>query len=275
MRWPPDRSGRSHSFSALISVLRALGLSHRSTEKVARLFGYRVSYTSSWRDARKLGGMARRRLPAGSARVVGVDETWMKVRGKARPVGVALDLGGKMLGVELTGADFDYVGWFKRLSEELGAEVVVTDDARACDEGVEQSGVGRQQCLARLRRGLSRAKSKLSEQLRERYGWLLKEMRQLLRELPYDGAERLLRWARDKELPQELRPLAARLLNRWRQMALFMRVAGAPESTNWVEGKFGRIKPRYRMTRSLKPDAGALSFMSVVCNVPLRRHILA
>ena len=48
-------SERSQSFSALIGVLYALGLSHRSVEKVLRLFGYRVGYTSSWRDVQKLG----------------------------------------------------------------------------------------------------------------------------------------------------------------------------------------------------------------------------
>ena len=259
--------GRSHSFRALIGVLYALGLSHRGIETVVGLFGYRVDHTSSWRDVQKLGGVVRSRLPVGSARVVGVDETWLKVRGKSRPVGVVLDVGGRMLGIELTGEGFDYVSWFKDLADELGVGVVVTDDARAYDEGVERSGVSRQQCMVHLRRGLSRAKSKMSEQIRESYGWLLEEMRELLKELPADGAEQLHKWAADKELPEELRLLAVRLLNRWRQMTLHQRSEGVPESTNWLEGRFGRIKPRYRMTRGLKTDAGAVNFMSVVCDV--------
>ena len=171
--------------------------------------------------------------------MVGVDETWLKVRGKSRPVGMVLDVGGRLLGIELTGEGFDYVSWFENLADELGVGVVVTDDARAYDEGVEQSGLSRQQCMVHLRRGLSRAKSKLSEQILERYGRLL----------------------------EELRLLAVRLLNRWRQMTLYQRSEGVPDSTNWVEGRFGRIKPRYRMTRGLKTDSGAVNFMSVACDV--------
>lgn len=261
------RSERSRSFSALIGVLYALGLSHRAIETVLGLFGYRVDHTSSWRDVQRLGSMVRRRLPAGRARVVGVDETWLKVKGTSRPVGVALDVGGRLLGIELTGEGFDYVSWFKRLAAELGVEVVITDDARAYDAGVDESGMSRQQCLVHLRRGLGRAKSKLSDEVLERYGWLMEQMRELPRELPADGAQRLHRWARDKELPEELRLLAVRLLNRWRQMTLHRRRDGVPDSTNWVEGRFGRIKPRYRTTRGLKTDAGAINFMSVVCDV--------
>ena len=103
--------------------------------------------------------------------------------------------------------------------------------------------------------------------MQEGYGWQLEKMRELLKELPDNGAEQLHRWSRDKEMSEELRLLAVRLLNRWREMTLHRRREGVPDSTNWVEGKFGRIKPRYRCTRGLKTDAGAINFMAVVCDV--------
>ncbi|MXY46534.1 MAG: hypothetical protein F4Y44_06005 [Chloroflexi bacterium] len=64
------------------------------------LFGYRVEHSSSWRFVQKSGGMVRGRLPVGSARVVGVDETWLKVKGKSRSMGVVIDVDGKILGID-------------------------------------------------------------------------------------------------------------------------------------------------------------------------------
>ena len=59
--------------------------------------------------------------------------------------------------------------------------------------------------------------------MQERYGWLLEKMRKLLKELPEKGAEQLHRWSRGKEMAEELRLLAVRLLNRWREMTLHRR----------------------------------------------------
>ena len=68
-------------------------------------------------------------------------------------------------------------------------------------------------------------------------------------------------------LPRELRWLVVHLLERWRQMTVHQRLPEVPNSTNWLEGRFGRVKPRYGMTRGLKTDSGAVNFMAVVCNV--------
>ena len=68
-------------------------------------------------------------------------------------------------------------------------------------------------------------------------------------------------------MAEELRLLAVRLVNRWREKTLHSRSGGVPDSTKWVEGKFGRIKPRYRCTGGLKTDVGAINFMAVVWDV--------
>ena len=104
--------------------------------------------------------------------------------------------------------------------------------------------------------------------MQEGYGWQLEKMRELLNGLPDKRAEQLHRCSRGKEMAEELRRLlAVGLQNRCREMRLHIRREGVPDSTNWVEGKFGRIKPRYRCTGGLKTDAGAINFMSVVCDV--------
>ena len=220
------------------------------------LFGHSVDHVSSWRDIQKLGKAVKRRLPEGKARVVRVDETWVRIKGRSRPVGVVVDVGGRVLSIELTSAEFDYESWFESMADELGVEVVVIDDSTDYSIPIEESAVIRQQCLVHMKRTLGRAKGRLAEDIRDCYGGLLDEITETVRELPPDGANRLLRWSRDRRLPPELR-----------RLAIHQRRSGVPNSTNWVEGRFGQIKPRYRTTRGLKTDSGAVNFMAVVCDV--------
>ena len=261
------RSARSHGFMAVVGVLYALGLSHRGVELAMGLFGHHIDHVSSWRDVQKLGGAVRRRLPSGRAKVAGVDETWLKVKGRSRPVGVAVDVGGRTLGIELSGAGFDYESWFRSMADELGVEVVVTDDSNDYGSGIDEAGLSRQQCAVHMRRTLGRARGRLTKTARVRYKALLGQLSEMVKQLPSDGGRKLLRWSTDPGLPDELRWLVTHLLVKWRELTLHQRRDGVPNSTNWLEGRFGRIKPRYRTTRGLKTDAGALNFMAVVCDV--------
>ncbi len=222
---------------------------------------------TSWREVQRLGRAVRRRLPAGRVRIVGVDETWLRVRGKSRPVRVVVGRDGRMVGLKLTGPGFDYGQWFQELAEQLGVAVVVTDDASEYAGPIADAGLGRPQCMALMQRTLGRWKGRLKLDLREAWGELLAQMSQLVKELPADGAARLHHWARDPALPRELRRLAVHLPERWRQMTLHQREPGVPNSTNWLEGRFGRIKPRYRLPRGLKSAAGAANFMAVLGDV--------
>ena len=49
-------------------------------QNVVGLFGHHIDHGSSWRDIQRLGKVVRKRLPKGSTRVGGVDETWVKGR---------------------------------------------------------------------------------------------------------------------------------------------------------------------------------------------------
>ena len=266
---PPGvgQAGRSQPFIAILGVFYALGLSHRSLEVALALLGYSVDHVTSWRDLQRLGRAVRRRLPAGRVRVVAVDETWLRVRGKARPAGLVVGPDGRMLGLELTGPGFDYRRWFRELAGQLGVEVVVTDDAVEYAGPIDDAGLRRQQCMVHMQRTLGRWKGRLKPGLQETWGDLLAQMSQLVRELPPDGAERLHHWARDPALPRELRRLAVHLQERWRQMTLHQREPEVPNTTNWLEGRFGRIKPRYKLTRGLNSAAGAANFMAVLGDV--------
>ena len=251
----------------LLGVLYSLGLSNRGTETALSLFGHSVDHVSRWRDIQRLGKAVRKPLPSNSATVMGVDETWLKVRGKSRPLGVVIDVGGRMLSVELTGRRFDYREWFETLVRELEVQLVVTDDSRDYSTGIDDAGLSRQQCPVHMKRTLGRARRRLTKVKRDRYDELLNQIAETVADLPPDGADRLLRWSTDIQLPSELRWLAVHLLERWRQMTVHQTRPEVPMSTNYLEGKFGRIKPRYRTTRGLKTDTGAITFIAVVCDI--------
>ena len=257
---PPGvgRTGRSRPFTALLGVLYALGLSHRKRETALALLGYSVDHVPSWRAWQRLGRLVRRRQPAGHARIVGVDETWLKAPGQARPVEMVVARDGRRLGLELTGPGFDYRRWFQERADPLGAEVVVTDDSSDYAGPIEDAGLRRQQCMAPRKRALGRWKKRLSPDCRENYADLLDRARQLLHDLPEGGSAPFHQWARDPALPRELRRLAAHFQERWRQRTRHQKEPEIPDSANGLEGKFGRIKPRYRLTRGLKSDAGAV-----------------
>ena len=171
------RARRSQPLMALVGVLYSLGLSHRGIELVLGLFGHSVDHVSSWRDMQRLGKAVRNRLP----------------KGRARVVGVVVDVGGRTLGIELSGAGFDYRAWFQGMSDELGVEVVVTDDSTDYSLGIDEAGLSRQQCLVHMKRTLGRAKGRLGKTMGTRYGGLLEQITEMVRELPTDGAERLLK----------------------------------------------------------------------------------
>ena len=61
-----------------------------------------------------------------------------------------MDVGGRTLNIELTCTGFDYRSWFESMVDELGVEVVVTDDSTDYSASVSDVGLFRQQCLVRM-----------------------------------------------------------------------------------------------------------------------------
>ena len=106
----------------------------------------------------------------GRVRIVAVDETWLRVRGQSRPVEVVVGRNGRMLGLKLTGPGFDYGRWFRKLADQLGVEVMVTDDASGYAGPIADAGRQRQQCMALMQRTLGRWKGCLKPGLREAWG---------------------------------------------------------------------------------------------------------
>ena len=51
------------------------------------------------------------------------------------------------------------------------------------------------------------------------------------------------------------------LMEGWNDLVRSQRDPAVPTSTNRLEGWFGRFKPRARLTRGLKTEAGTLNFV--------------
>ena len=89
-----DNHGQSQRLRAAVTLLWALGLSLRSTSHALRAPGCEVSRMSVWRDIQEAGTNAPRGwlgCARGRVRLIGADETFVKVEGKRVTVGFVTD----------------------------------------------------------------------------------------------------------------------------------------------------------------------------------------
>ena len=267
-----DAKGRTRRLRAYLVLLYCLGLSHRGVEQALAPLGVQVDPVSVWRDLQELGARMQARGPVGPVRVAMLDETWIPIGGEKRPVAVVTDAAdGAILQLEVSDGAFDWQAWLAPLVD-WGVEVVVTDDDSSYGGPLEAHGLDRQQCLVHMRRTFTRRLRKLPEEVRERYAPRLKRLRALLREVPAEGATILMGWLEEAvdpaaPAPKEWRRLVQHFLERWNQMRIHDRAPDVPATTNRLEGRFGRLKPRVRRARGFPTRAGARNFLHAVTHV--------
>ena len=225
-----------------------------------------------WRALQALGSQMQARGPVGQVRVAMLDETWIPIGGGKRPVAVVTDAAdGASLQLAVSDGDFDGQVWLAPLVD-WGVAVVVTDDASSYGGPLEAHGLDRQQCMVHRRRTFARRRRKLPEEVRKGYAPRLKRLRELLRELPAEGAAILMGWleeavAPEASAPKAWRSLVQHCLERWNPMRIHCRAPDGPATTNRLEGRFGRLKPRVRRARGFPTRAGACNFLHAVTRV--------
>jgi transposase-like protein len=150
---PKNQSQRTLVLAAL---MYALGLSCSAASHLLGALGADViSKMSVWRDAQEAGQALREKRPAGRVRVLGADETVFKVRGKEVVVGFVVDAAsGKSLGFEVlfAGDGRAFREWLKPYAEEMGAEVLVSDDNDSYGVVAAELGLSQQLCIAHVRK---------------------------------------------------------------------------------------------------------------------------
>ena len=200
---------------------------------------------------------------------VEVDETWLSIGSVKRPVAVVLGPEGERLDLRLSGPGFDWAGWFTDLAARK-VQGVTTDDDPVYGPALEASGLDRQQCAVHMQRTVGRhIRSIDDDNLTHLDRVLLPILQRLARErLPEAGPVLLGLWEAVMQgrvrLRPEVRKLLWHLVERWHELVRSQGDPKVPATTNRLEGWFGRFKPRARLTRGLKTEAGALNFVRLM-----------
>jgi transposase-like protein len=136
-------------------MLYLLGISYRGVEDVLTALGFYLSHCSVYRNVQALGERARQLRQAwlqrhgGEVRVVGGDLTYVRCKGEAVVLGLAVDAQqGITLDIEvLDNQETDTLkAWLLPLLELTGAQVLTTDDADGFKAVADAAGVEHQLC---------------------------------------------------------------------------------------------------------------------------------
>jgi len=139
-------------------MLYLLGLSYGAVHLMMAALGIDWSKTSVYRAvqaaAERLPGLKRSQLTRDSPTpAIGADLTSVKCNGKWLPIGVIVDpLSGIVLSIDrLSGEDAQTLqGWIAPIADQLGARVLVSDDADAFKQVADHCGLEQQVCKSHV-----------------------------------------------------------------------------------------------------------------------------
>ncbi len=144
---------------AAAAMLWALGLSVRVATAVLALFQAPICHQTVWRDGIALAQQLACRRRVGRVRVLGVDGSGARIGGRSSGIVVAVDMGtgDPVVMVELDERNPEAVlDWLAPLVEQLGVEVIVTDDLNLYGPMAKMLDVDRQLCTFHVK-SLTRA----------------------------------------------------------------------------------------------------------------------
>ena len=253
-----SRYWQSQRVMGLAVLLWTLGLSEWGTSHVLTALAAGIHRSSVHRDRLRAGALLQQRAGQTSRlRVLGADETGVRVRGQAQLVGFVVDgESGKTVGVDLLVRQDSraFRTWLQRYTRALGVEVLVTDDLNTYKPVSQQLGLAQQVCLAHVRKWVA-------NRLRAVRGWEEERalVQRLVRELPADGGDQLLRLERRVRASPALRRLAVDLIARWPALVYHQGRPWVPATNNRTEQAIGKSKVRFKTVRGFKSLAGMLA----------------
>jgi transposase-like protein len=278
-----SKKDQSERTVVLAALMYGLGLSCSAASHLLGALGAKVSKITVWRDAQGAGETLRAKRPAGRVRVLGADETVFKVKGREVVVGFVVDgQSGRTLGFEVLfeGDGKAFRKWLEPYAEELGAEVLVSDDNDSYGVAAAGLGLSHQLCVAHVRKYVKlRSKSILEQAEREwggqdeKLGKLaedLQRLKRLLEELPEEGGKQVGQlhlgylWAKPPEpagsasTGYRMRMLTLELWNKWAKLRAHLADPGLglDGTNNASERSIGRSKVRYKTMRGYKSVDG-------------------
>jgi hypothetical protein len=248
-----DQSLRLQQLAAICWVL---GLSLRGVTGILGAFGIQLCHMSVWRDVQALA-----------------------IKGEDSGMVVAVDMGS---GDPVALARIDekdrpaLFAWLEILKEELGVEVLVSDDFNSYATAAERLDLEHQICRFHYLRWVNRLLNTLQKKLDDEWHEPLEEVRQLLQDLPPDGGHRIYQLYRQVKAPpriynQPMSPLARlqklllRLSDNWASYRLFLEQGDVPATNNATERVIGRWRVRSRSVRGFKTWSGLVNAFTL-CN---------
>jgi hypothetical protein len=293
----PQGVSRAQQTARLVMLsvtLYALGLSYDKSQLVLSGLGIKLSKGKLWENVQEAGQQAlaalgvaqrqRRRL-----RVLGADETEMKVKGEGITVGFVTDpQSGEIVGLDiLAGRDQgQFTRWLKGYAKRHGAKVVVSDDLDAYRLAAQKLELEQQVCVAHVRKAVSRRLKKIEGHDEDKE--LIKRAIKALTPQSKKSLQAIHRRYRKHPPPKKgqqestgykLRMLTLDLLEKWEALTLHQRghsakdafgrgtgpVAPVPATNNATENAIGRGgKIRYRAMRGFKAADSMLKTTALV-----------
>jgi transposase-like protein len=160
---------RSQRLRGIGILLYVLGLSYGGVVDVLGALGWQASRSTIYRDVQAAGEAVARRQPTPRrVQVVSADATYLVCKGNEVTVAVALDaLAGDVIEIEVVeGESADALRPFlRRLHEEYGFEVLVSDDQDSYKVLSDELGVEHSICRAHVNRNVARLTAELAQQV--------------------------------------------------------------------------------------------------------------
>ncbi len=282
------------SLKALCVLLYLLGLSYQGVVDLLEALGHPACQTTVYNQVQAAGQhvqqlrQAWRKQQAGQIKVLGIDFTQVQCRGEDQIVAVATSiLGGEPIDIELLDAEASVrvLKWIREIAEEIGAEILVTDDADALKTVADELACQHQICRAHVNRNVHDLIAQLGtkalehpdkvpgelpsltvEQLLEDLG----DLEWIIKGVPHDGQAQLDRLAARYQMapppPQDhrasmwyrMRLLTLDWSEHWSRLAFYRTWRGPKHekldgTNNVTEQIIGQcVKERYRTMRGYK-----------------------
>jgi len=297
------RASQTKTLRAISITLYILGLSYDNVSSFLDALDCRIVKATVWNNLQEAGEEAlslREKLEKEKVRIVGLDTTAFKVKGEKLTVAFLTDLiKGKPIEVEVIESREAKTlkRKFQKLLEDLGAEVIVTDDAEEMENLRDAlPGIRRQICLAHLRKTVAlrtrefthkakKMKDKATRKEKEILNDLVKDiesLKDLVKRLPEGLEEKLkilhLRYSfaqppkkgEKADIFYKMRMLILRLWQRADELDLYKKVGGdgTNNTTERLIGLCGKI--RYKQMRGFKSKESLNRFLKL--NAYLQQH---
>jgi transposase-like protein len=305
-----SRAQQSDALKAFSVLLYVLGLSYGAVsdalDALQILLGKALflSKTTVYRNVQASGQETRRLRRAWlqqgrRIRVIGADLTRVQCQGESLVIGVVVDdLGGIELSVDILDDESaeTQVAWLRQIAEQVGAEVLVSDDADALKIVADELGLAHQVCRAHVTGNVLDKVAELTTQALETPDPTpppltlspdelvtdLETVQALIEGHPHDGEKQLAalyqrycaapapREGEKATMWYRTRLLVLHLWNNWSRLTLYQRWQGPDGeridgTNNSCERAIGwGVKERYRSMRGYKRQESVLNVSSLL-----------